>query len=116
MIPSNKAESTTTRPRYTASPRRAAFLRPRGEAAAASAMLTTFFRDVRTFSGSECALTGSVQDREYRRTQHANELDLHWMSLRGLPRIPYKRTSENAVTAKFAEIVKSEVRRISLPH
>src|SRR5215213_11620339 len=101
-----------------ASPRRAVLRRSGDETAAASAMLNTFFRDARMFSGTICVQRVAYKIVSNDTTSKRARFVLNVIKRLGSPRGGYRaacmRTSQNSVYANFGESPKGEVRRIPL--
>src|SRR5215210_7257033 len=101
-----------------ASPRRAVLRRSGDETAAASAMLNTFFRDARMFSGTICVQRAAYKIVSNDTTSKRARFVLNVIKRLGSPRGAYRaacmRTSQNAVNTKFAEWRQGEVRRMHL--
>src|SRR5215213_4677562 len=89
-----------------ASPRRAVLRRSGDETAAASAMLNTFFRDARMFSGTICVQRVAYKIVSNDTTSKRARFVLNVIKRLGSPRGGYRaactRTSQNSVKAKFA--------------
>jgi hypothetical protein len=90
-----------------ASPRRAVLRRSGDETAAASAMLNTFFRDARMFSGTICVQRAAYKTVSNDTTSKRARFVLNVIKRLGSPRGAYRaacmRTSQNSVYANFAE-------------
>src|SRR5215210_3900875 len=99
-----------------ASPRRAVLLRSGDETAAASAMLNTFFRDARRFSGTIWVQRAAYKIVSNDTTSKRARFVLNVIKRLGSPREGYRaacmRTSQPSVMAKFVELPFHEVRGI----
>src|SRR5215210_4340807 len=99
-----------------ASPRRAVLRRSGDETAAASAMLNTFFRDARMFSGTICVQRAAYKIVSNDTTSKRARFVLNVIKRLGSPRGAYRaacmRTSQNSVKAKFAQRVAPGKREI----
>src|SRR5215212_2634350 len=88
-----------------ASPRRAVLRRSGDETAAASAMLNTFFRDARMFSGTIWVQRAAYKIVSNDTTSKRARFVLNVIKRLGSPRGAYRaacmRTSQNSVKAKF---------------
>src|SRR5215203_1649393 len=88
-----------------ASPRRAVLRRSGDETAAASAMLNTFFRDARMFSGTICVQRAAYKTVSNDTTSKRARFVLNVIKRLGSPRGAYRaacmRTSQNSVNRKF---------------
>src|SRR5829696_261359 len=99
-----------------ASPRRAVLRRSGDETAAASAMLNTFFRDARMFSGTIWVQRAAYKTVSNDTTSKRARFVLNVIKRLGSPRGAYRaacmRTSQNSVYANFGESPEYELRLI----